>query len=420
MRPSGLTLQASGVGEQSRVHSALALVDDLRLATLIENSMIGLEDGHPCVIDEIVRLREWGTNTAYLLPPDLANASRLELRLGSAADVAAEGAALLVRCRGKWLLKELPTGGTTIDRGREHEVALEPGAEVRIGRRTFIAESIRSILLRGFMCRLIGWSPEQRRNVDEALRSIRTAILHRTPLILCGECDLVSIAGSIHRRVCGTGRPFVLCDPRIRSPGEENPRIAERYTIGAAAVDAAANGTVCLRLRRLPRDYQVILAALRDPCRYFNLMVSCTLQTPSWLAVNRIVIPPLMSRADELGRIIDEYVNDAAEDLSVDWTLFQPEDRQWVRDNDSVSLTRIQKATRYILALRASPNISVAATCLEIAPQSLSHWIRRRDSWPGLASMRRHFPGSYVQRFLGLWDASATEPAQPQYHRDSD
>ena len=118
----------------------------------MQSSMVDLDSGHPSVVDEIVSLREWGTSTACTLPAVFASVSRFELRVGNSTDHASESATRLIHSRGKWLLQNVVTGGTAIDR----EVVLEPGAEVRIGQRAFVAESIRSILLRSFMCRLLG------------------------------------------------------------------------------------------------------------------------------------------------------------------------------------------------------------------------------------------------------------------------
>jgi hypothetical protein len=382
-------------GEQPRDPGALVPVADGHQGTPMQSSTVDVDSDHPNVIDEIVSLREWGTNTVYALPAVFASVSRFELRVGNLTDHAGESRTRLIHSRGKWLLENVVTGGTAIDR----EVVLEPGAEVRIGQRAFIAESIRSILLRRFMCRLLGWSPGQSTRVDDALRSIRTSVLHRTPLVPCGETDVAPIARSIHRRVLGIGCPFIMCDPRQR-PREESARLAENCRTGADAVDSANGGTVCLRSQWLPRDEELIFAALQDPCRQLCVMVCSALQKPRCLVANQIVIPPLRSRMDELDRIIDEYVSDAAADLSIDSRIFLPEDRQWVRDNDSASLARVQRATRYTLALRASSNVSVAATCLEMTSTSLLNWLKRRATWPGRLSMSRLRQSDHAQRFL--------------------
>jgi hypothetical protein len=65
-----------------------------------------------------------------------------------------------------------------------------PGVEVGIGETTLIAESPRSIALRDFCARLLGWGGDHMPAVDHALRALRLAVACRSPLILRGEGDL--------------------------------------------------------------------------------------------------------------------------------------------------------------------------------------------------------------------------------------
>src|SRR5947209_19395225 len=114
--------------------------------------------------------------------------------------------------------------------------------------------------LRAFIERLLGWSDE--RTIELALRSLALALDHRATLVLCGKGDLVPIARALHRRTLGADRPFIVCDPRrrtttasVRSPGSR--------ASGVAAFEAAIGGSLCVRARRLPDDFQTLVARLR-------------------------------------------------------------------------------------------------------------------------------------------------------------
>src|SRR6185503_8160289 len=145
---------------------------------------------------------------------------------------------------GRWVLRDLSSkNGLRLDGARRTEIVLEPGAEIGIGGLTLIAESMRSVALRGFLARLLGWRSDRIEVIDHALRSIRMAATRRVALILCGEGDLVPIAGSIHRHSLGHDRPFVVCDPRRRQVGA-TVRSAENYASGMQALAAAQGGTL--------------------------------------------------------------------------------------------------------------------------------------------------------------------------------
>ena len=102
-----------------------------------------------------------------------------------------------------------------------------------------------------------------------------------------------------------------------------------------------------------------------------------TEECEGYLAVP-ITIPPLSSRPDELVQIITEYAEDAVAALGASRTGFLPADRDWVRMHSASSLPDIAKATLRLVAIRASRNLSRAATRLGMAPVSLSRWIGRR------------------------------------------
>jgi hypothetical protein len=229
-------------------------------------------------------------------------------------------------------------------------------------------------VVRGFLARLLGWTNE--RAVDLALRSVELAADHRAALVLHGAEDLVPIAWSLHRRMLGSDRPFIVCDPRRGNvpPSVRSPASCES---GVRAVAAARGGALCM-LTRLPRDFAATAARLRDTDDVM-LVVCGTASCPDDLLLVRpapIRVPPLAARTAELSRIIDEYARDAVAELNADRTGFTAEDHEWVR---ATSLAEIEKATLRLVALRASSSSTAAADRLGMAQVSLVRWLGRRQ-----------------------------------------
>src|SRR4051812_48238820 len=250
--------------------------------------------------DRVVRLREWGTDLIRNLPPPPVNewtigaADTCALQLDDPSGRVSRLHARLVRDREHWRLRDLGSkNGVRLDGPRRSEIGLEPGGGVGVGGVELIAESSRSVALRGFLSRLLGWRSERPQVVDHALRSIRLAAAGRLALVLCGDGDLVPMAQSIHRHALGADRPFVVCDPR-RRPGKATVRSAENYETGMRALAAAAGGSLCVRSRRLPRDFSDVVTALRDPSSRVQLVVCARAPADceSFLAAP-IVVPPL-------------------------------------------------------------------------------------------------------------------------------
>ena len=232
--------------------------------------------------------------------------------------------------------------------------------------------------LRGFCARMLGWGDECRVAVDRALRSIRLSLTHRAPLLLRCDSDPVPIAHALHRRVLGADRPFVVCDPRRRD-GKESVRSAGNHRTGAAAAQAAIGGSLCVRARRLPRDFPALLARLRELGADVQLIVCLDREDePSFLS-EPIEVPSLSMRAQDLPRIIDEYAQDAIAALGAPATSFHPDDHRWVLEHAAASLPEIEKTTLRRVALRSSANLSRAAARLGMAPVSLSRWLGRRE-----------------------------------------
>jgi Inner membrane component of T3SS, cytoplasmic domain len=335
--------------------------------------------------DAVMRLREWGTDVIRVLPPPPTNewtigaGETCAVQLDDPSRRVSRLHARLVRDQARWLVRDLGSkNGVRLDGARRAEIVLEPGAEIGIGGITLIAESRRSVVLRGFLARLLGWHRDRNEVVDHALRSIRLAVTRRVSLVLCGDGDLVPMARSIHRHALGADRPFIVCDPRRRE-GSATVRSAENYKTGLRAVAAATGGSLCVRSHRRPADFSRVLAGLRDPSAQVQLVVCAqTIEECEPFLSVPITVPPLASRAGELDRIIMEYAEDAIAELGTLRTNFLPADLEWVRTHAASSLPEIEKATLRLVAIRESRNLSNAAARLGMAPVSLSRWIGRR------------------------------------------
>jgi len=338
------------------------------------------------VDDNVMRLRRWGTDDIHMLPLPPTNectigaAETCTVQLDDPAGRISRLHAQLVRGQTRWLLRDLGSkNGVRLDGARRAEIVLEPGTEIGIGSLTLIAESRRSVALRGFLARVLGWRRDRTEVIDHALRSIRLAATRRVALVLCGRGDLVPMARSIHRHALGADRPFIVCDPRRRRGGA-TVRSAENYKTGMDALAAATGGSLCVRSRRLPEDFSHVLEALHDPSSQVQLVVCARAAEDGrpFFAVP-ITVPPLASRPDEIDRIIAEYAMDAIAELGTLRTTFQEVDRQWVRAHAASSLPAIEKATLRLVAFRESRNVSNAAARLGMAPVSLSRWMERRE-----------------------------------------
>ena len=230
--------------------------------------------------------------------------------------------------------------------------------------------------LRGLLPRLLGWSDD--RAVELARRSLELAAEHRAALVLCGAGDMVPIAYGLHRRAMGADRPFVVCDPR-RGNTPASVRSPANHTSGVAALAAATGGSLCVRTRRLPRDFPALAAQLRATDDV--LLIVCTEPhdtIPLLVRPAPINVPPLAGRTAELDRVIAEYAADAIAELGAPVGSFTERAHAWVRQHAVTSLAEVEKATLRLVALRRSRNLRTAATRLGMAPVSLSRWVDRR------------------------------------------
>lgn len=342
--------------------------------------------------DEVIRLREWGTDNIYRLPAPptdsllVGTADTCMFRLVDPSGHTSREHARLERRRGGWFVCDLDSkNGMRADGARRTELRLEPGVELGIGRLTLIAESHLFIELRNFLARLLGWGSDKMAIVDLALRAIRMSATLRAPLVLCGVGDVTQVALSIHRHTLGADKPFVVSDPRRRE-GSGNVRVAENTETGMAAVQRAQGGSLCVWSKRLPRDFDDVRLALRDPAMRVQLIVCADVPRHSKpYNVEPIVVPPLKGRPAEVPRIIAEYADEAVAELGATVRL-NSADRDWVLNHSAGSVCEIEKGTRRLAAIRqADDNIAAAARVLGMAPISLARWIGRR-ALPGRSS----------------------------------
>ncbi|HEX3476713.1 MAG TPA: FHA domain-containing protein [Kofleriaceae bacterium] len=338
--------------------------------------------------DEVTHLRRWASEASYPLPSTplakgetrmIGAAEGCWLRLQDAEGrVSRRHAQLTYERPDGWLLGDLASkNGLWLDgETRASPFPLTPGIEIRIGGITMIAESPRLRVLREVLERLLGWSTERREEVDLALRSIRMAVMHREPLLLCAENANISIARLLHQHTIGPDRPLIVCDPRRVGKPEETARAAPNYKRGLEALDAATGGTLCVWRWRLPPDFPEVEELRRKPDARV-LLVVCSTSAPHLVDTeSQLVIPSLSERGSELHRIVAAYGADAVAEFG---GKFTPDDLDWIAEYESSTLAAIETATRRLVAYDAcGEEVSRAANQLGMSHGSLSVWIARR------------------------------------------
>jgi hypothetical protein len=349
-----------------------------------------------CISDDIVRLRKWGTSEIYNLPVAatdclIGSSSQCAVRLEDSR-VSAQHARLL-RDRERWNLLDLSSkNGVRVDGVRQYTARLEPCMELGLGRLTLLAESIRSIELRGFLARLLGWGTAHWDKVDLALREIRSAQIQRSPFVLQGEGRLYAVARDLHHYLHGREAPFVVCDP---DRNEFNATVRSPLNVHdwRVALREARGGMLCIPTLRPPKPFAKFLAMVCDECTPAVQVVICASPTQELCikGTHPIVIPPLSSRAPaQLEHVIVEYAADAAKLLGADKPL-SAEARAWVlahaaQEGTALSLGAISKAALRLTALRVEGSIALAASRLGMAQVSLEKWFARRPPPPGLSA----------------------------------
>jgi len=349
-------------------------------------------DTHPAsgaapLSDVVIGLREWGAGRVFSLrapqhPREAATEDIAALQLTRGELTATADRMEIVFESPSWRIKDWSGLANLKQDGRPtREVSLMPGTEVTIAGRTFVAESPRSIALRNFCSRLLGWSDDRIAVVDHALRAIRLASAGRAPLILTGSGDLVPVAHAIHRYSLGERVPFVVSDPR-RMDTLATVRSPANYASCVEALRKACGGTLCVRAGRLPRDFGEGLVVFREPGNSAQLMI-CARRTPLPNAA-QIDIPPLESRHSDLPRIVSEYIEDAAHALRAPDDCLNAQDIKWILDHSAfgaeLTLSDIEKAALRGVALKLTGDLSKAASLLGMARISLERWIGRRSS----------------------------------------
>lgn len=333
--------------------------------------------------DEVVQLREVGTDRTYALPINgdgdwmIGSAVDCALRLVDPLAYVSRNHARLSRHGNTWTLTDMGSkNGLWLDDARCHSITIHPGVEIRIGSLRFIAESPRLIDVRTYLRRILGWSERALAAVDDALHMVRDMISRRAPLRLQGEGDLVALARSLHRRAVGEHAPFVVSDPR-RVRAAATARSPENRIDIVEAVLAASGGALCMWTTRLP----VGLDSVRDELRGLRLILCTPVDedaVPSMLTTSAISVTPLSKRRTELDRLIDEYTIDACTLLDVPVSLLCAEDRAWLWSQRPRSLPEIEAAALRMVALRELGSINRAAARLGISGVAFSRWLSRR------------------------------------------
>jgi hypothetical protein len=340
--------------------------------------------------DEVTRLRLWATDTVYPLPAD----DRRTIRVGTAptcaiqvhddSNLASREHAYLERVDGRWMIVDQSKNGLYLDEQKCERFLLAPGREIGLGRYvTLIAESARTIALRGALARMIGWSADRADSIDRALRMLRLAATRRAVVVLCGEQSLLPLSEELHRLTLTERRPFVFCDPRRRTACEDTESFTRCVTDGLTAVAQAKDGTVCIDDQRRPKDLAEMLEELHRPGCTAQLMVLARnarkgdVYTPA-----PVVIPPLRARRDEMERLIMEYEAEAVRRLGLDTLELTPAQRSWIRERSSATLPDIQRATLRLIAIRRAGSIAGAAALLQMSRTALGGWLDRRRFRP--------------------------------------
>ena len=336
--------------------------------------------------DEVVRLREWGTDRAFPLVADargpltIGTGERCGLVVRDPARRASREHAHLERMHGRWCVVDRSSkNGLYIDGARREKAALVPGTELGLGGGvTLVAESARSIALRDVLARMLGWAPAQAGTVDLALRAARLAATRRGVLVLCGDQELVPLAVELHRHTLTDARPFVLCDPRRRtSQTSEHPERC--VNDGRTALAEAPGGTVCLYEHRPPADLVQLLEGLRQPdCQTQLVVCTTSAQAAELFHPAPVVIPRLSSRPEELARIIEAYEEDAAARLGRSDFRLSPAEHLWLRTHAASSLADIQRTTLRLAAIHIAGSISAGALRVGISHTALIKWLRHR------------------------------------------
>jgi hypothetical protein len=278
-----------------------------------------------------------------------------EIRAGS-SDIPLRNDGIAVRARGALRPSEVPL------------TCLAEGTD---------AIAVRDRELRVFCRRLLGSSEARSFQVEDAVDGVLTAVARGMPIALRGTSDLVPVAYALHRRIVGADRPFVVCDPR-RSEVEGSVRMPPSRRTVALAVEAAMDGSICLRSRRLPADFDRLRESVRDAAPFPTVFVCLHGDDRVRDLISRpLEILPLAARASESHRLLQESLDEAATALGTGRLRLPRYARQGVLERVA-SFAELEKTALRVVALASARNPSQAAVRLGMAPVSLKRWLHRR------------------------------------------
>lgn len=325
------------------------------------------------IVDPVVRLRALETGALFPLPDPR---ERREATAGP-AHLAWDGR--------RWTLREQEPRrearrGPRLDGVHRPSAALTPGVEIVLGGLTLVAESAALLQLRSLLARLIGWTDDQQRDVDRALRALRDAARLRASLVLCGEGALAPIARRLHLETLGPRRPFVTCGPGDRA---------------RALLPRAAGGTLCLDAAAPPADLAETLAETLAAHTVAHSAARPTGAPPARLVLCApdaagaaplapllsptvwIELPPLLPRRVELPRLLADAAADAAAELDQPFAPLRAGDLERLADEPFEGHADLLDAARRLVALRAL-GATAAAAHLGLPQRTLARWARRR------------------------------------------
>lgn len=231
--------------------------------------------------------------------------------------------------------------------------------------------------LRDFCRRLLGSSSARMVLIDEIVDGLLASVSRGMPIPLRGSSDLVPVAHALHARLLGDELPFVVCDPRRRE-SESSVRVPASRRTAMRALDAAAGGSICLRARRLPEDFDRLCRLLRESPR--AAIVFVCLQGHDRvrdLLCRPLEVPSLAGRTAEPKQLFQESLDEAAAALGTQRLRLQPGARLGVLER-VLSFAELEKTALRVVALATAKNLSQAAELLRMAPVSLARWSSRR------------------------------------------
>jgi hypothetical protein len=288
------------------------------------------------------------------------------------------------------LLPEIPLLNDTVAVRARGAIRTEPATATCLAAGPFGGVTLRDRELRAFCQRLIGWSEARASLVDVAVDGVLSAIACGTPIALRGSSDLVPVAYALHRRIFGAERPFIVCDRRRRE-GDGSVRTPPSRPTCALALEAAMDGSLCLRSERLPEDFDWLCRSLAEGACAATVFV-CLHGDDRLrdLLCRPLEVPPLSSRAPESDRLLQESLDEAVAELGAESLRIPRQLRQKILDSIP-SFAELEKTALRVAALASTTNISQAAARLGMAPVSLRRWLDRRP-WlePVLSGLNRN------------------------------